>query len=77
MNMAEKLFKLQSENESDNYGKAISYFMLKGNEMCYDFNFRTAIHDCLDFRDRDQVQDYRSCLIHYLQNIYFDSNISR
>lgn len=45
--------------------------------MNFDFNYRTAIHDCLDFENMALVQDYRTTLIQYIEDIYFESNSAR
>lgn len=52
-----------SFSENEKFLEAIKYFRLEGHEMCYDFNYRTAIHDCLDFENMALVQDYRTTLI--------------
>ena len=41
--------------------------------MNFDFNFRTAVHDCIDFENMALVQDFRMNLINYLDEIYFES----
>jgi hypothetical protein len=66
-----------SFSENEQYLEAIKYFKLEAHEMCYDFNYRTAIHDCLDFENMALVQDFRTNCIQYLEEIYFDSEIAR
>lgn len=51
--------------------------MIGPNEICFDFSYRTAIHDCLDFDNPTLVVDYRQTLVQYLDEIYFESNTAR
>lgn len=64
-----------SENKS--FLEAIKYFSTESHEMNFDLNYRTAIHDCMDFENMALVQDFRTSLISYLEEIYFDSNLAR
>jgi hypothetical protein len=49
-------------------------FNLQSHEINFDFSYRTAVHDCLDFENPTLVVDYRSTILQYLEEIYFDSN---
>jgi hypothetical protein len=50
---------------------------LGAHEICFDFTYRTAIHDSLDFDNPTLVVDYRQTLISYLDEIYFESTTAR
>ena len=55
-------------------GKTVKkYFKTEYFEMHFDLSYRTSIHDCLDFLNPYIVQEYRSRMISYLEEIYFES----
>jgi sugar/nucleoside kinase (ribokinase family) len=64
-------------SENEKFLQAIKYFRMGGHEMNFDFNYRTCIHDCLDFENIALVQDYRTTLIQYMEEIFFDSESAK
>lgn len=69
-------FQMKLENEKTRaYMKFLEALKLKEFEMSYDFNHRTAIHDCMDFKQLATPSKYRAILIRLAMDCYFESNL--
>jgi hypothetical protein len=55
----------------DSWDDIFKELIITAHDLCFDFNYRTAIHDCLDFDNPTLVIDYRKALIHYIEDLYF------
>ena len=71
-------FQMKLENEKTRaYMKFLEALKLKEFEMSYDFNHRTAIHDCMDFKQLATPSRYQSILIRLAIESHSESNVYR
>ena len=62
-------------NEKLDYLALLKLFETEPFEMHFDFSHRTAIHDCLDFKNLEMVSDYRELLIRHVYDCFFESKL--
>ena len=64
---------LNNQSLDENEKELLRALKLKPFEMAFDFNHRTAIHDCIDFTQLVTPSKYREILIRFAIENYFES----